>query len=333
MKLLLILSSLILFIQANDMCYSEQPKIFSNNVAEIRPQQAGCSIIQTGTHLIIKYECLDKQSQTALVLNQYQDIYDDINIEKTYTSRSDQKTTEEESTESLDKLISKSFIEHLFSEPIIEKKVIIKEEAPIVVVKTIKPFINELPTHPYKKREPIPLSTNKTRKNNSNFLAISYNKDIFDVTSSVNNIATSGYSFELESGYYMSTNIFTTLTYQRIILNDISIHNFSTSINYEFDATYGFKPFLGLTLGYGFLAWEDGVFDTAGTQNVTASGISTGLKIGLVKEFTESFSYYLLYKYTLTDFKTALVNSTNTSSVNVNHNSIHSLGLGIRYNF
>lgn len=322
MKLFLILSSLFIFLNANEICNPEQSKILSKTSSTREPN----------INLNTPYECLDKESQTAIMMDKYEDIYNDPNTKKAYVSRFDEME-EEESTDSINDLVSESFIQHLLSQPIVKEKPIIKKKP---VLKK-KPIIKKKPRkNIYKEslsKRKVSVSSNSIHKDTPYFLAASYSGVIFDIDTNIKNIERSGSSLEVEAGYYISRHTFLTLGYERIMLSDMNINNFSTSINYQFNGIYDFKPFIGLSLGYGYLTWKDTAFDTVGNKNVTASSISTGIKIGIEKALNQSFSYYSIYKFNLTDFQTALRNSTNTSSVNVNHNNYHSFGLGIRYNF
>ncbi len=135
-----------------------------------------------------------------------------------------------------------------------------------------------------------------------------------------------GMSFGLEAGYYLTNNIFTSITYQRVDLDDVTFDNIYTKLDYKFSDIYPVSPYVGAIFGYSVLGWNDYV-----ESSDTASSYCYGVELGSEVYVTQNVLVGFSYSYTLVDFETTY-NTLEIIRV-ISHKGLHNLSFGIKYSF
>ena len=164
-------------------------------------------------------------------------------------------------------------------------------------------------------------------KNKDFFVGLNLGVGLASVDENDNNFdSVSGMSFGVEGGYYFTNNIFMTLNYQHIDLDDVSFDNIYTKLDYKFSDIYPVSPYIGVIAGYSLLTWNDYV-DTSDTASTYCYGVELGSEVYV----SESIIVGVSYSYTVVDFVTTY-NILEESSI-ISHKGLHNLSFGIKYSF
>jgi len=140
----------------------------------------------------------------------------------------------------------------------------------------------------------------------------------------------SGINYGAEIGYYFNNNIFISIDYQKTDLEEVSLNNAFTTLNYQFDEIYSFSPYIGAIAGYSTITWEKEPIDFA-TGKTSASSILGGLQVGSDISLYGGVSLSIFYRYLMMNNITNI--ETGTGKSKIEHNSEQNLNVGIKYNF
>ncbi len=143
-------------------------------------------------------------------------------------------------------------------------------------------------------------------------------------------IADRGVNYGAELGYYIDKNIFMTLNYQLISLDDINLNNIYATLNYEFLRDEILSPYMGIIAGYSLLDWS--TYPIASIEKDETSGsLMTGVQIGTNIMVSSSINLFASYQFWMMDHKTKLENSQGQTQIY--HDFVNNITLGIRYKF
>ncbi|QSZ40609.1 hypothetical protein GJV85_00235 [Sulfurimonas aquatica] len=155
-------------------------------------------------------------------------------------------------------------------------------------------------------------------------------------TVKINEPNSNGISYTLGAGYNFKNGFFISTNYMHLNTDDIAFDNIYASLNYKFENIKKFTPYFGLMSGYSRLGWSVGPIDSVDpVSNNNSDSLFFGTLAGVLYESTENFSYFINYDCLFMQHTTNIDNSTATS-INISslkHNTLHSLKLGIQYNF
>lgn len=133
-----------------------------------------------------------------------------------------------------------------------------------------------------------------------------------------------GILIDIGAGYRYNRNIFSTISLQRSMLENINIDNLYTSLNYTLD-NISFNPYVGLLLGYSQLEWQKSPVNNPTTAQADSQKILYGLQIGAEYELNKSFSLIGKYQFMYEN------HMTNINSQRIKHLYQNNLLFGLRY--
>jgi len=140
----------------------------------------------------------------------------------------------------------------------------------------------------------------------------------------------SGINYGAEVGYYFNNNVFISINYQKTDLEHVSLNNAFATLNYQFDETYSFSPYIGAIAGYNIVTWEKSPIDSA-TENGSASSLLGGLQVGSDISLYGGVSLYVFYRYLMFENITNI--ETLTEKSKIEYSSEQNLNIGIKYIF
>jgi len=145
-----------------------------------------------------------------------------------------------------------------------------------------------------------------------------------------NKIQENAYNIILEGGYHYTPKIDLTLNYQRVILDDVTLNNFYSGVEYKLKIVDKFIPYVGAYLGYSQLHWDKKPINTVNNDYYSGSYMA-GVKAGVVYPLTSKVDFKLDYQFSLMSHTTNLESAPAKSELT--HNYLNSFNLGLRYSF
>lgn len=139
-----------------------------------------------------------------------------------------------------------------------------------------------------------------------------------------------GLSYELEAGYYLTSNLYATLNYQRVQLTDVDFDNGFSSFNYRFDKLHDIYPYIGLIAGYSRMQWNEDPITALSSDEESFSFIG-GAQLGAEMFMFQDISLYMYYRYLIMDHLTKIKVLSQTQEFS--HDSLQNFNFGLRYNF
>jgi hypothetical protein len=135
-----------------------------------------------------------------------------------------------------------------------------------------------------------------------------------------------GINIDLGVGYRFRDIMFSTLSYQRAIFNEVNIDNLYVSLNYQF-REIPLKPYVGVLIGLSRLVWSK--YPVSGTnvndnESITLLG---GVQLGIEYSFSDYWSIFGEYQI--------LINKQNTKILddNLKITFQNNLNIGVYYKF
>lgn len=158
--------------------------------------------------------------------------------------------------------------------------------------------------------------------------APSTHEGLVDITEPKN----SGLTYSLEGGYTFKNGISLAGGYMRVDTSDLVFDNIYGVVNYRFDDFYNFVPYVGVLGGYSNLTWDtDPIENPSQESNNDSSSFIAGTQIGASYDGFEYISLYSTYQCLFMGHTTYLSDGTNDSKLQ--HKTIHSLQMGVQFNF
>ena len=131
---------------------------------------------------------------------------------------------------------------------------------------------------------------------------------------------------DLGVGYRFRDMMFSTLSYQRAIFNEVNIDNLYVSLNYQFREIH-LKPYVGVLIGLSRLVWSK--YPVSGTldndnESITLLG---GLQLGVEYSFSDDWSIFGEYQILKNEHKTNILGD------NLKIAFQNNLNVGVSYKF
>ncbi len=131
-----------------------------------------------------------------------------------------------------------------------------------------------------------------------------------------------GISYGVELGLEQG-NLFYTLNYDYLDLDQATMQNITASINYKMGIFYG-----GIVAGMSAFEWDQ---TPTGTYEESSDEFIYGVQVGIQKDITNHLSIYGQYKFLQTEHTTTFTNGATQSEVL--YENINSATIGVRYYF
>ncbi len=165
------------------------------------------------------------------------------------------------------------------------------------------------------------------------YSAISSNYSIATNSPAINRANENGLNYELGGGYRFDNGLSLSLSYMKADTSDLLFDNIISEFNYNFSNKSGVAPFIGLSLGYGALTWNiDPIDNQSSDSNNDSNSILFGTQMGFIYEGLKYISIYTSYQYLAMQHITTIeIDASNSNTIE--NQAIHSLKLGIVYNF
>jgi len=133
---------------------------------------------------------------------------------------------------------------------------------------------------------------------------------------------------ELGVGYYINSEVFTTIALQYTPLDIVTIQNYYGSINYQLIDT-PMRPYIGFILGYSTLQWNQKPHPTLSNENLESKFFMYGIQFGLEYDVLEKIKLFAKYQYIKHDHVMDILVGRDT----IEHKSAQNFLLGVRYVF
>jgi hypothetical protein len=148
----------------------------------------------------------------------------------------------------------------------------------------------------------------------------------FDSSSRNISLDKNGINIDLGVGYRFRDMMFSTLSYQRAIFNEVNIDNLYVSLNYQFREIH-LKPYVGVLIGLSRLVWSK--YPVSGTldndnESITLLG---GLQLGVEYSFSDDWSIFGEYQILKNEHKTNILGD------NLKIAFQNNLNVGVSYKF
>jgi hypothetical protein len=147
----------------------------------------------------------------------------------------------------------------------------------------------------------------------------------FDSSSRSISLDEEGLNVDLGVGYRFSDTLFSTLSYQRAMFDEVDIDNLYVSLNYQFSKT-PLKPYVGALIGSSHLVWSEYPVSGTLTNDEESNTLLGGLQFGIEYGFSDwnIFGQYQILKNE---------HNTNVLGDNLSIDFQNNLNLGVRYEF
>ena len=140
----------------------------------------------------------------------------------------------------------------------------------------------------------------------------------------------SGYSINFHVGAKFDENYRVILNYDYLSFDDVTLENYYLSANYQWNRFL--NPYIGASSGVSFLNWETDPLTNSTTKDTeSAASWFIGLQTGFEYKYNESYSFISQLLYQEYFHKTKITNGTN--EIEIKHDRVFQLGVGLRYGF
>ena len=141
-----------------------------------------------------------------------------------------------------------------------------------------------------------------------------------------------GISFTLEGGYNFESGFTSSLSYMKFDAGDLVFDNIYTTINYRFSAIGHFVPYFGVLAGYSSLVWNvDPIANPAAGSSNDSESFFAGSQTGIMYNGFDTVSLFFGYQCMFMGHTTNIQEGTNSSKLQ--HDALHSIQMGVQYNF
>ena len=146
----------------------------------------------------------------------------------------------------------------------------------------------------------------------------------------------SGINYIIDGGYNFENGFSLGLAYMKFDASDLVFDNMYGIVNYRFGNYKGFTPYFGALAGFSSLKWSvDPIsvdLSNAQLSDKDSSSFIGGTQAGVMYTGIENISLLFGYKCIITGHTTNIKVDTDNIS-KLEHNALHTLQLGIQYNF
>lgn len=143
----------------------------------------------------------------------------------------------------------------------------------------------------------------------------------------------SGPNYNLYAGYDFDNALSLLFNISYINASDLEFNNYYASLNYRFQKIAKLEPYFGVSLGFSSLTWNTSPIPLASPDsNNDSDDMMYGTQVGFNYSLNQRISFKLDYSCLFLNHTTNITqDATNTSKLQ--HNTLHSLVLGLAYNF
>ena len=146
----------------------------------------------------------------------------------------------------------------------------------------------------------------------------------------IKDMKSNGSNLTCQLGYSINENIETTLNYQRVMQEDVSLNNFYIGAKYKIRVEE-FTPYIGVTVGSSTLEWSNNPVKTT-NSDINSDSYMAGATLGTLYPLADKVSLTLEYQLQyMNDHITNIELSTGKSELS--HKLSHNLNVGVRYSF
>lgn len=138
-------------------------------------------------------------------------------------------------------------------------------------------------------------------------------------------------SYGVEGGYSFESGVFFSLGALRSLDNDVVFTNAYATVNYRFDPTNDFAPFIGAMGGVSMLTWNSSPISDLVSSEQNSFSTIYGPQIGLIYVGCKNITLFTSYQYMMLDHVSDV--SILTSSSVIQHKKLHNLNVGLGFNF
>lgn len=153
-------------------------------------------------------------------------------------------------------------------------------------------------------------------------------------TVAINKPKNSGLSYGVDAGYNFYDNFFIGLGYLKFDTDDLVFNNIYGILNYKFSPfKEKFTPYFEVVAGYSTLKWNiDPITNASSDSNNDSTSPFLGTQAGILYSLSQHISLFSEYQCMFMTHTTNLtVDSKNRSKIE--HTTLHSLQIGLQYNF
>lgn len=142
-----------------------------------------------------------------------------------------------------------------------------------------------------------------------------------------------GINFVLESGIDLQYNFSAGIGVSYLNTGDLAFKNLYGIVNYKFKIYRSYQPYFGVLIGYSSLAWSsDPIENPSKNSNNDSTSPYYGTQVGLLYKGLSYGDIFVGYQCLFMQHTTSLqIDTTNRSKLE--HNMLHSIGIGFKYNF
>lgn len=143
----------------------------------------------------------------------------------------------------------------------------------------------------------------------------------------------SGANYNLYAGYDFDNALSLLFNISYLNASDVEFTNYYTSLNYRLQKIGNFEPYFGVSLGYSSLTWNTSPIALASPDsNNDSDDMMYGTQVGFNNKLSQSISFKLDYSCLFLNHTTNITqDASNTSKLE--HNTLHSIVLGLAYSF
>ena len=142
-----------------------------------------------------------------------------------------------------------------------------------------------------------------------------------------------GVSYSLEGGYNFESGFSFSLAYMKFDANDLLLDNLSGIVNYRFNAFGDYVPYFGALAGYSSLTWNANLLTSNSDSASSSDSPFVGSQAGIKYKGFESISLLLGYQCIFMNHTTNIQDDDNQIVSKLQHETLHSIQMGIQYNF
>ena len=160
------------------------------------------------------------------------------------------------------------------------------------------------------------------------YLSLGLSTITSDIDSSSRNISLDedGINIDLGVGYRFRDIVFSTLSYQRAIFNEVNIDNLYVSLNYQF-SEIPLKPYVGVLIGFSQLEWSKYPISGTNVNDNKSTTLLGGLQLGIEYSFSDDWSIFGEYQILKNEHKTNILGD------NLKIAFKNNLNIGVYYKF
>jgi len=141
-----------------------------------------------------------------------------------------------------------------------------------------------------------------------------------------------GISFDLEGGYHFKNGFSTSLSYMKFDASDLVFDNIYGTVKYRFSDFNNYVPYFGILAGYSSLVWNvDPIKNPAEGSSNDSESFFAGSQAGIIYTGFETVSLSFGYQCMFMGHTTNIEEGDNSSKIQ--HDALHSIQLGVQYNF